>query len=230
MFWIGITIALVSGVLSIDSVCERFKSRAPWLAKHHVDTLLFVLLVVGLTLSSVDHISDESEKLIIRDLYATLEVRFSGEWSKNPYPEQIISPVNDQFYVYLKRDQDTISTDVMLFATEPYQFTKIGPSSAKFVVRQRVHSDEFPIGQKRDALSEFNSVGIFIPFLVSSDFHSPKIVVQDLNLVLSLNGASGKPIRIKSPIDAPVRIYNKSKKPWANFEIPIHMIDHLPKI
>jgi hypothetical protein len=229
MFWLGIVIAFLAGVLSIAFAREKIKDRAPRLAELHLDIVSFALLVVGLALSAVDHVRDEAEKSTVRELHATLEVRFSGDWSEQPYPSQILSPVNHEFYVYFKRGQGSNASVIKLHATEPYQFATNSPSSAKFVARQGVRPGEFPIGQRREALSEFETVRIHIPFLQLSDFRPPKITVEDLNLVFILNGASGRPLRLESPIVAPIRTYSPSKSPWASFEIPVDVLDHLPK-
>jgi hypothetical protein len=171
----------------------------------------------------------EAAEAKVGELQATLAVQFSGDWSEEPYPLSMLSLVDQEFYVYFKRGQGPNAHVIKLHATGSYQFTTISPSRAKFVARQGVRPGEFPIGRSREALSEFDTIGFHIPFLQLSDFCSPRITVEDLRLVLILNGASGEPLRLQSPMVVPIRTYPSGARPWASFELPVRALDRLPK-
>lgn len=229
MFWLGIGIALIAGILSIGLARERIRKRFPRLAELHLDLVALGLLIVGLVLSSIHHLGDMAKYSAVRELYAKLEVEFSGNWAEQPYPKQILSPVDDQFYVYFKRGSGPDATVVKLFASQPYNFATLDSSRANFTSRQALRPSDYPVGENRRVLWAFDTIGFHIPFLDLKDFSEPSIIVQVLRLDLVLNGVHGEPIRIESPIVAPVRTYGNSVFPWGSFEIQVDLSEHLPE-
>ena len=61
MFWVGLLIALIGGLLSVGLSRGTVKSRYPAVGDYHLDVVALVLLVVGLLLSALDHISTERQ-------------------------------------------------------------------------------------------------------------------------------------------------------------------------
>lgn len=59
IFWIGLLIALVVGVLSVSLAREKIARKYPKFKKSHIDIILIVLLVVGLSASAWDHQNTE---------------------------------------------------------------------------------------------------------------------------------------------------------------------------
>jgi len=45
----------------------------------------------------------EDQKNTLRRLSSRLKVTFSGEWNSAPYPSQVFSPVNNEYYVTLSK-------------------------------------------------------------------------------------------------------------------------------
>ena len=55
MFWFGIFIALIAGLVGIGVSREKVKTRLPWIRDFHLDWIAIALLIVGLLLSARDH-------------------------------------------------------------------------------------------------------------------------------------------------------------------------------
>jgi len=55
MFWVGLLIALLSGVASIDIFRDALLRRCPRLGGWHVDLIIMALIVLGLGLAAYDH-------------------------------------------------------------------------------------------------------------------------------------------------------------------------------
>jgi hypothetical protein len=55
MFWLGIIIALIAGLVGIGVSREKAKARLPWIRDFHLDWIAIVLLILGLVLSAYDH-------------------------------------------------------------------------------------------------------------------------------------------------------------------------------
>jgi hypothetical protein len=59
----------------------------------------------------------KKEKETIRGLNAVLKVTFSGDWDEKPYPEQLISPINNMSFLRLSQS-DQKGDKVEFYATE----------------------------------------------------------------------------------------------------------------
>jgi hypothetical protein len=59
MFWLGLIIALVAGLLSIGLSRKSLKQRYPTVRDYHLDVLALAVLVIGLAISAVDHLHSE---------------------------------------------------------------------------------------------------------------------------------------------------------------------------
>ncbi len=55
MFWFGIFIALIAGLVGIGVSREKVKTRLPWIRDFHLDWIAIALLIVGLLLSAREH-------------------------------------------------------------------------------------------------------------------------------------------------------------------------------
>jgi hypothetical protein len=61
MFWLGVIIALVAGLVSIELSRDAVRRRYPAIKQYHLDAAALAFLVVGLALSAVEHYKSESE-------------------------------------------------------------------------------------------------------------------------------------------------------------------------
>jgi hypothetical protein len=59
LFWFGLLVALVAGLLSIGFSREAVKLRFPVVEDYHLDIAAVVLLIFGLALSAVEHYRSE---------------------------------------------------------------------------------------------------------------------------------------------------------------------------
>lgn len=67
MFWIGLLVALVAGVLSIGYARSKIVAKYPRLNRARLDILLAILLLIGLLVSAADHLQTEAQLASIRD-------------------------------------------------------------------------------------------------------------------------------------------------------------------
>ncbi len=83
MFWFGLGITLLSGLLQINIFREAFKRRFRWMRDHHIDYLAFTFFVGGLSVSAVDHIfterQAENDRLARKSIEQQLAPRFLNE-------------------------------------------------------------------------------------------------------------------------------------------------------
>lgn len=73
MFWLGLAIAFVSGVLSVGISREQVQERYPKVREYHLDLVLLVLLVVGLLISAHNYWSSQQELESLRVQVQELE-------------------------------------------------------------------------------------------------------------------------------------------------------------
>jgi len=61
MFWLGLTVALVSGLTGIGLSRDQTKKRFPKVADLHLDLVAIALLVVGLIIAAIDYRAQDKE-------------------------------------------------------------------------------------------------------------------------------------------------------------------------
>lgn len=154
----------------------------------------------------------KEDKKIVKTFTAEMKVKFSGNWDKQPYPDMIISPVNQMYFVVLVNSKN-LNQKIELYATEPYQFTKIGDNQAEFFCRLAVKDGQIPVGQKIDYLKNFDKVDIFIPFVEYENIKDSKITMHEMDLNLLLNNRVRGQISGKFNHVADVKLF--SNRAWA---------------
>jgi hypothetical protein len=91
MLWIGLIIALFSGLAGIGLSREGAKQRFPQIKNLHLDWIAIASLVIGLAISAFDHLSSErkiesleesSHK--IRSFEISFDIQFTSEWKAAP--------------------------------------------------------------------------------------------------------------------------------------------------
>ncbi len=151
----------------------------------------------------------QAEKDTLRSLSSRLIVTFSGEWDSDPYPLQLMSPVNHQYYVELVGPDQTIE----FYASEVYTFNTITTNRAQFSSSQAVKDGTFPLGAQIDTLDSFSQINIFIPFFLGDSIHGDQVVVERMNLTFSINGIECNPLVIEQ--DQVVSLTGKKPNIWA---------------
>ena len=66
LFWIGLAIVFVTGLLSIDLGRRIVKAKYPHLKEAHFDLALLFLLVLGLLISSWEHLGSERQVVTLQ--------------------------------------------------------------------------------------------------------------------------------------------------------------------
>lgn len=122
----------------------------------------------------------------ITSLSSRLVVRFSGKWSSEPYPRQILSPVSDEYYVELT--SNSTKEVVRFYATEPYTFKTVDAKSAFFESIQAVRSGDFPLGGSVSSLERLNNIVFHIPFIMWETIVDKSIKIENITLKFFVNG------------------------------------------
>lgn len=142
----------------------------------------------------------DSEKRTIRDFESKLKMRFSGKWTSKPYPGEIISPVNNEYYVVLKEsDIGTSNQLIKFYATQAYSFTAINDHCASFESRQAVRKGDYPISNTIDELYSYDAVDIHIPFVPTIGSKGQKILIEEVELLFFINGKEHDSIVFREP-------------------------------
>ena len=90
LFWFGLLVALVAGLLSIGFSREAVKLRFPVVGDYHLDVAAVVLLIFGLALSAVEHYRSERS---FRKLVLTSGATSSPVPTAKPTATTIATPI-----------------------------------------------------------------------------------------------------------------------------------------
>ena len=157
----------------------------------------------------------KKDKETIRGLSAVLEVTFSGDWDQQPYPEQLMSPINGISFLRLWQS-DRKGDNVEFYGTEPYHFETISNSQAKFICRQNVKPGNYPIGHDIQELKKLTVVDFFVHFIIYERIKDSKIRIDEINIQFYLNDKIIGTFKEKTNFYADVKIYNNNKSgAWA---------------
>ncbi len=151
----------------------------------------------------------QAEKNTLHSLSSRLIVTFSGEWDSDPYPRQLMSPVNHEYYVELVGPDQKIK----FYASEVYTFKTIAANRAQFSSSQAVKDGAFPLGAQIDTLESFSQINIFVPFFLGDSIQGGQIVVEQINMTFSINGIECNPLVIEQ--DQEVSLTGKKPNIWA---------------
>jgi hypothetical protein len=166
----------------------------------------------------LDRLKDEvkEEQKLIKTFSAELRIRFTGDWDKQPYPEQIFSPVSQLYFVVLVNSKNE-NEKIEFYGTEAFQFKTLGAKEAEFYCRVAIKEGQFPMGNKTEFLKHFDRVDIFIPFIEYENIKDSKIVIHEMTLNLLLNSKIRGKISGTFNFLANVKIYNNAKNiAWAS--------------
>ena len=90
LFWFGLLVALVAGLLSIGFSRDAVKLRFPVVGDYHLDVAAVVLLIFGLALSAVEHYRSERS---FRKLVLTSGATSSPVPTAKPTATTIATPI-----------------------------------------------------------------------------------------------------------------------------------------
>lgn len=86
MFWLGLLIALIGGLLSVGLSREPVKRRYSAVRDYHLDVAALAVLVVGLIVSAVDHVQSERSLGVLKSKTDYSDVARLNTQGK-PYPD-----------------------------------------------------------------------------------------------------------------------------------------------
>src|SRR5438034_9896851 len=90
LFWFGLLVALVAGLLSIGFSQEAVKLRFSVVGDYHLDVAAVVLMIFGLALSAVEHYRRERS---FRKLLLSREAKSSPVPAAKPTATTIATPI-----------------------------------------------------------------------------------------------------------------------------------------
>lgn len=154
-------------------------------------------------------------KNTLRNLSSQLKVTFSGTWESNPYPAQLFSPVNNEYYVVLANG----SRSIEFYASEVYKFTTLGKNKALFSSLQNVKDGSFPLGQEISSLSSYSQINIFVPFFLGDRIEERKITIEKIELVFAVNGIESNPLVVEKHHE--INLEKKGNMYWASIGMGI---------
>lgn len=159
------------------------------------------------------------EKNTINSLSADLSIKFSGTWSEEPFPKQLISPVDHEWLVVFE-DAQKQAEDIKLFATEIYKFNSLSENTAIFNSRQAVKFGAYPTGNSIQTLDKYDKITFFIPLILYKNLRNSTITIDKIDLSLVLNGKIIRKMEYHNKISAEAAIYNNDKSTaWVVFSI-----------
>jgi len=157
----------------------------------------------------------EDQKNTLRRLSSRLKVTFSGKWDSKPYPSQMLSPVNNEYYVTLSNGSQSIK----FYASEVYRFTSLSECRASFSSIQNVKDGSFPLGQRGSMLGAFSHIDIHVPFIRGDLLEDGKITIESIELVFSVNGIESNPLMVQKQHE--VNLEKKGIGYWASIGMSV---------
>jgi hypothetical protein len=165
----------------------------------------------------------ERESAIIRSLGADLQVNFRGKWKKKPFPDQLLSPIDQEFYVYLLKSAKPEQI-VKLHPAEYYALKEVSEEQATFHAKQTVRVGEFPLGSSVDALRTLDTFGIHIPFILYENLFEQKVTLDNIKLTFIVNGQPLETLSFEPHIEVPLRFYSNNRSiAWASHKWTAHV-------
>jgi len=157
-------------------------------------------------------------KSTLRNFSSSLKLIFSGKWNDKPYPVQLFSPVNDQYYVEISNANQTIK----FYASEVYKFTTLDDKRAEFQSLQEVKAGSYPLGQLTNTLESFSKINIHVPFFLGNSIEEGKINIEKIELVFAINGIECNPLIVEQPHE--VKLNKIGNTYWASIGMDIDPI------
>jgi hypothetical protein len=157
----------------------------------------------------------EVQKNTLRSLSSRLKVTFAGNWESKPYPSQMLSPVNNEYYVVLSNGSQSIK----FYASEVYKFETLGESRASFSSIQNVKDGSFPLGHRMSILSSYSQVEIHVPFIRGDLLEEGIITIEKIELVFDVNSIESNPLIIEKHHE--IRLDQKGNTYWASIGMSI---------
>lgn len=147
-----------------------------------------------------------TEKNTIKNLSSSIEVKFSGKWSKSPGSIIPISPADRQWYLILINPEN--GNEIKFYGTQMYSFEDLSPNLSIFKSRQAARPGNFPISEQIEVLNNYKKMRIFIPFIFrQNNIGNREITLEEVNITLFVNNSIKK---------------QHVRKPQASFVIPIN--------
>ena len=203
---------LLDGNKSLIKDIEPFKEYAKRLYPNETDQR-----ALDNFKNDLDNLKQEvkKEKETIRSLNSILTVTFSGDWDEKPYPDKLMSPINDYSFLRLWQSSQK-GNKVEFFATEQYDFETISNTQAKFICRQNVKLGNYPIGYDFQELKKLTVIDFFVHFIMYDRIIGSKIRIDAIDIKFYLNDKIVGSFSEKTNFYSDVKIYNNDKSSgWA---------------
>lgn len=155
---------------------------------------------------------------ILTQLNANLKISFSGEWDSDPYPSHVISPVSDQWYMTFVSRKGNL--EIRFYALETFRFQTISKGNGVFACKMAISPGDFPLGESQNALTDYQVIYIFIPFILYQEIKNSKIKIDKVDIDLIFNGKLKKTVSITESWEVEVKLHNNNKaNAWATLTL-----------
>ena len=204
MFWVGLLIALVSGVLSVGLSRQKVQHRHPAIKNWHLDTGALGLLVLGLMLSAVDHRASErqvsslrSEVQRVHSFEVTITATTSASW-KTGRPPDLIPLGFDQTKPIAALDLQIGTSAIRRLELIPWLVPKLspaGPAAVTLLLHLRPKPDDWVYATQLTDLVGITGVEFGAWGLTSSLTTDGRLHIVDVNLDILVNSRAVAQIR-----------------------------------
>src|ERR1700686_5405550 len=107
MFWIGIAIALLAGLLLIGLSREKVKTRYRVVTDYHLDVFAVALLLIGLAVSAAEHLQSERS---LRALNQKVESRILSNVAVNKFVQRVAKEPKGKIRIkFMANDPDAFN-------------------------------------------------------------------------------------------------------------------------
>jgi hypothetical protein len=197
MFWIGIIIAFSSGLIAISSVRSRIKNKFPKIQNNQLDFLLFFFLLIGLTISSIDHYNTdllldklEVDARKIDSIHGLVSLTVNGNWANSTPPNEPIR--------FIFGGKEVLTLNMTSLPGEKNNLKFVGRGSPYFsisktkAVRFQFQISPLPdswiLGKDKDKITDCGIGQIRIPGLYPAITSDSELRIESLSIEADVKG------------------------------------------
>jgi hypothetical protein len=198
VFWIGLLIASIAGVISTDLSRDAIKHKWPSVQNWHLDVACLALLVVGLFISLLEYRSSESDRASlerrlrqIRSFEVTIRAHVAATWAAGNAPT-LMPVIIDESRPIATLDLRTTATESRRLELVPTAAPAISPangSTAELTLRARARPGDWIFESTADELLGTTRVEFGAWGLTRSLTRDGRVQILAVELEIFVNGS-----------------------------------------
>jgi hypothetical protein len=235
MFWVGLIVTVVSGLVGIGLTRDRFKGKFPKVGEYHLDWFALILLGAGIVVMTIDHFaaSKENRELraelaevethakealeagaaqerIIRTFQGTLKCTFVADWKNHPGDKIPIAWPKGYPAIHIVNAEEDYSAAIVLYL-DAVTIERIDDNTARFDWSVSANSTSGILGRDVAFLKPYEKVLVHIPFLHRGDTSNNVVVLREFALEFVANGNRKAPYSEMAEFRIPIN--DEGKRP-----------------